>query len=44
MLDAKKILGALLTLALFLIGITKGDIFSPQVADFLSQNVTTQMR
>jgi hypothetical protein len=43
MFDMKKFLGILATIPLALLGITKSDIFSPEVAQFLSQTVTARL-
>src|SRR5262249_10842441 len=43
MFDMKKFLALLATLALALLGITKADIFSPEVAELLSRSVTAKL-
>ncbi len=43
MFDMKKLLALLATIALALLGITKADIFSPQLAEFLSRPVTVKL-
>jgi GGDEF domain-containing protein len=43
MFDMKKFLALLATLALALLGITKADMFSPQLAELLSQPVTAKL-
>src|SRR5262245_4934526 len=43
MFDMKKVLVFLATLALALLGITKADIFSPQLAELLSRPVTAEL-
>jgi GGDEF domain-containing protein len=42
MFDMKKFLAFLATLALALLGVTKADIFSPQIAELLSQDDTAK--
>src|SRR6476469_3837888 len=43
MFDMKKFLALLATLALALLGITKADIFSPEIAEVLSRAVTAKL-
>ena len=43
MFDMKKFLALLATLALALLGITKADMFSPQLAELLSRPVTAKL-
>jgi hypothetical protein len=43
MFDMKKFLALLAAIALALLGITKPDIFSPELAEFLSRPVTAKL-